>query len=637
MPTGNLPAAGKKIWEEVHAIALKGSCKGDEECAARTAWSAVKGAGWHKDKDGQWVHKAELEEFSLTIKNLFIDQKTQEKRWKADTSDTIVDSRGDNMTIDLFKSFLSHVTNNDPAPEDYRSEFWQGGMPYLSVSHYSDFDGKGVPGTVENVYIDGRFFKAKGKFNDTPKGNAAWKALLADKESNRPDKVRISIGFLDYGHIHKSNNYVFKRKSLDEVCPECIREHLNGENSGRSFTDGMLVHLAMTRVPVNKRTSIAPDDEMEVKSDMTTQLEDAKSIIGEEAEELEALKKEFNKKSELVEFSEIDKAVQTCPKCGEDVTPTSDGKCPECGADMESPDEDAQEVTEEACATGKKKKSEVIEEESEVEVDLAVTKKEGDCSHPSSHYLVVEDAKSPSTWHLRVKGCDGQPDHRLMGAAWAALHGGYRGNSYAGPNKAQAISKLTKMYSGEKMDTPTKAELELSELLEEVKEMKSVIQGNEPTRPVIVQEQDEVQKSELYPSIQSLVSKFSEVLKSNLPEEEKLKAIQEPFNNLANVMVEEVKKSVIVVKSTQAEIQPDLVQTLSEALSNAISPVVQKLDMLLQSQAPVDGRIPPRRSLMPSVVVPQILKADQEQEANKNKVKTSYTIAEIANKSVGLQ
>ena len=168
---------------------------------------------------------------------------------------------------------------------------------------------------------------------------------------------------------------------------------------------------------------------------------------------------------------------------------------------------------------------------------------------------------------------------------------------------------------------------------EEFEEIKALL----TKEPAPVQEPDEVQKSELYPSIQSLVSKFSEVLKSDLPEEEKLKAIQEPFNNLANVMVDTVKKSVIVVKSTQAEIQPNLVQTLSEALSNAISPVVQKLDMLLQSQAPVDGRIPPRRSVMPSVVVPQILKADQEQEANKNKVKTSYTIAEIANKSVGLQ
>jgi hypothetical protein len=83
-----------------------------------------------------------------------------------------------------------------------------------------------------------------------------------------------------------------------------------------------------------------------------------------------------------------------------------------------------------------------------------LTKKEIDGEHPSSHYLVVEDSESPSTWHLRVKGADGEPDHRLMGAAWAALHGGYRGNKYEGPNKQDAIAKLKRMYAAEGMDTP---------------------------------------------------------------------------------------------------------------------------------------------------------------------------------------
>lgn len=86
----------------------------------------------------------------------------------------------------------------------------------------------------------------------------------------------------------------------------------------------------------------------------------------------------------------------------------------------------------------------------------AVMKKEKDGNHPSSHYLVVEDAKMPSTWHLRIKGPDGQPDHRLMGAAWAALHQGYRGNQYQGPNKDAAISKLTRLYKSEGMQVPGK-------------------------------------------------------------------------------------------------------------------------------------------------------------------------------------
>lgn len=84
-----------------------------------------------------------------------------------------------------------------------------------------------------------------------------------------------------------------------------------------------------------------------------------------------------------------------------------------------------------------------------------VTKSEGDGNHPSSNYLVVEDEQSPSTWHLRVKDKDGNPDHGLMGAAWAALHSGYHGNKYEGPNKEEAIKKLTGMYNSEKMDTPS--------------------------------------------------------------------------------------------------------------------------------------------------------------------------------------
>lgn len=84
----------------------------------------------------------------------------------------------------------------------------------------------------------------------------------------------------------------------------------------------------------------------------------------------------------------------------------------------------------------------------------AVTKTEGSESYPASHYLVVEDPEKPSTWHLRVMDKDGNPDHRLMGAAWAALHGGYRGQKYEGPNKQEAIAKLKGMYEKEKLPLP---------------------------------------------------------------------------------------------------------------------------------------------------------------------------------------
>lgn len=73
-------------------------------------------------------------------------------------------------------------------------------------------------------------------------------------------------------------------------------------------------------------------------------------------------------------------------------------------------------------------------------------------------YLIVEDRTKPTTWHLQVR-TNGKPDHRLMGAAWAALHGGYRGNTYQGPGKGEALSKLRALYASEKMPIPESKEI----------------------------------------------------------------------------------------------------------------------------------------------------------------------------------
>lgn len=351
MPTGSLPEKAKALWEQVYQDSKGSDC--DEECAAKKAWSAVKNAGWYQEGDS-WHKKSELEQFSLTIKRLHVDPQTGKRRWKADTSDTVEDTRNDNMTIDLFKSFVKRIQENELAPEEFRSDFWEGGMPYVSISHYSDQNGKGVPGEPEAVYIDGRFLKARGYFYDSPLGNAAWKSLLEDKENQRPDKTRISIGFLDYAHTHKSNGYKFERKSLDDWCPECLKERFSGKYLGRSFTDGMLVHFALTRVPANKRTDISPDEMFMEELSMTTRKDDAASIIGEEL--ANELSKDEIETMALVEMSEtedavlVEEAAHSCPKCGKKVNATEEGKCPECGASMdeeyskEKKEEDKSEV-----------------------------------------------------------------------------------------------------------------------------------------------------------------------------------------------------------------------------------------------------------------------------------------------------
>jgi len=85
-----------------------------------------------------------------------------------------------------------------------------------------------------------------------------------------------------------------------------------------------------------------------------------------------------------------------------------------------------------------------------------VTKTVDGKSFPASDFLVVEDAESPSTWHLQVKK-NGTPDRGLAGAAWAALFspGGHRGNKYAGPSKEEAGRKLRALYTAEEWDMPT--------------------------------------------------------------------------------------------------------------------------------------------------------------------------------------
>ena len=82
---------------------------------------------------------------------------------------------------------------------------------------------------------------------------------------------------------------------------------------------------------------------------------------------------------------------------------------------------------------------------------LTATKKAA--SNTPSDFLIVDDPQKPTTWHLQVKR-NGTVDHHLMGAAWSALHSGFRGNVYQGPGKTEAIAKLKKLYAAEKMPVP---------------------------------------------------------------------------------------------------------------------------------------------------------------------------------------
>jgi cation transport regulator len=307
---GTLPSHGKEIYVSAFNSAYDGTCKDKsnrDECSARIAWSAVK-SKFSQNEDGDWTPKSEVQEFSMAIVKASYDKATATRRWRAVASDTEEDSYKDSMSLELFEDFMQRIESEELPPEEYRSDFWSGGKPYLSVSHYPDFNGKGVPGPVDTVYIDGNRLKSTGRFDDTPIGRACFESVCKDLYSEDPvpddEKIRISIAFLDYKHRHKKSGVVFERSDGDKICMECLKEMIEGEFDGKEFLSGHLIHLGMTRVPVNKRT------EMEVERSMTTKKEDAASIIGEDlAEELEQEENKMVGKSEALVIKAEDETV----------------------------------------------------------------------------------------------------------------------------------------------------------------------------------------------------------------------------------------------------------------------------------------------------------------------------------------
>lgn len=246
-----------------------------------------------------------LTEFSLVIRSVGINKQTGERFWKATTSDILPDSYNDEMSLDLYQSFTRRIEQGEAPPEQYCSEAWAGGMPYVSVAHYREHS---IAGDTQRVYVDGTMLKANGTFRDTKLGKACFEALLDDlyapTKRGTHDPVRVSIAFLDYKHQHKASGYIFERSSLEDVCPECVAEKRARRQSGRVFLDGLLIHFAMTRVPVNKRTL------MEVEKSMTTRLEDAASIVGEElAEEMDAKEQITRSEAVIVKSEETERSM----------------------------------------------------------------------------------------------------------------------------------------------------------------------------------------------------------------------------------------------------------------------------------------------------------------------------------------
>lgn len=281
----------------------------------------------------------------LVNKEMFITKSSLsngEMRWSAVNSDTAPDLYGERMSLELYQKMLSYIQAKVPPPEQFKSmvcsDFWNGGMPYLSISHFPDLNGKAVPGMPQEIFIDGSRLKAKGVLFDTPLGHAVWKSLKKDEALDDDNKIRISIAFLDLAHKHGENGKVFTRLSATSVCPECL-----GGKKEKIYVDGYLVHLALTRVPVNPRT-ILEEDAMAKKSKITTRLEDAESIVEDKSVLEEVLGDVISTKSDaLVEMSDADEPIVEEAKAKKDMP-----------AEEEDSEEDSAEDSKEKKGKGKK-------------------------------------------------------------------------------------------------------------------------------------------------------------------------------------------------------------------------------------------------------------------------------------------
>lgn len=85
------------------------------------------------------------------------------------------------------------------------------------------------------------------------------------------------------------------------------------------------------------------------------------------------------------------------------------------------------------------------------EQGVATKASQGEKPVGKTKYLVHDDK---GNGHLPYTDASGNISHGRMGAAWAALHGGYRGREYEGPSKSEAIAKLERLYKQEGMTVP---------------------------------------------------------------------------------------------------------------------------------------------------------------------------------------
>jgi hypothetical protein len=495
---------------------------------------------------------------SFYITKAVQDKKTGERRFSATCSNTKEDAFKTFMSLDLFKDFINRIHSGEQPPAEFRSDAWQGGMPYLSVSHYLDLGGMAKAGDTTDLFIDGDYLKAKGTFTDNPVGQKAFEAVVRDLAEKPEKPIRISIGFLDYGHKHGNIEWV--RKGDYDTCPLCATEL-----GPKVYTRGLLIHEALTRIPANVDTSIGLE-ERSMGDDIVTRKDDAESIVGEE------LATEMDEKSKLIGMSTAKPAAEVVIRTDKPADAPVEEPELETVLEDEVEDEDAEE-------------EEVVEVVEEARKDVSpADKKAAEKEYGDVKYADAANKKYPIDTEEHIR------------AAWSYINMPKNAAKYS-PEEVKAIkSKIVSAWKKVIDKAGPPAATEKKSVAEEETVVDTIVVVSDPL---------DTAYAELRSALGTIVADPA------LPtQDEKLRSLQTPFE----VFAAAVKASVAVpeaevvedVKLSEGLTKADLLDALTPIV-NAISAVQSDLQAVKLSQATPPTRessvVPQRRSFQPPVNV----------------------------------
>lgn len=487
----------------------------------------------HNLVDGSMSHteaEAVLGMASLTQRHLFINRVSQDpqtgvRRWHSTSSGIKRDLYDERMSTGLFKDFIKRIESREIPPKPFISKAWNGGLPYVGIAHYLDLDGDGIAGKAEKTWVDGTHLKMRGTFEDNELGNAAYESVQRDIENKvlPEERVRVSIAFIDWGHEHERIGQ-FVRKSLMDRCSYC--EQGLGE---KIYRKGHLVHLALTRQPAYPEADI----QLEVKS-MSRRKADAASIVGDElAEDLE-------KKSETLteRTADIDPNAVVIRQDGED----GDGK--EEDVEKKEKDEEEDGMVYESLSGAK----------SLDEADAFLTSRS-------------KDVPLLDSWAIFASVLANIAGDEQREVVFQTV------SEFQERLDIMALRALMKVS-----DMIEKAEAEVAE--EETADAPESTDGGTET----VEEKSTISKTDEHPldeALTGLKDSFDAVMAETLPEAERLAALQEPVNKLADV----IKRSVSGEKPVE---QSDILNTevVKAAFAEAVAPLQAEIAALRAENAP---------------------------------------------------